>query len=324
MADDEAAGLMYREEFASEHFDDAIQYDPARLSLFKRECLGVFLPTRRFNRANDRRDGLTTKLVRHANGPFMHRREAGLRSRLSGQLRVQAGDHWVHQPVQPGGAQFGQPDQGHSQGMQVNREVIAVEARAADELAVEKRGRIRHSPERARDRPVQRVDRAVEVREHLGRRSERDRRLQRVRTGLRATQVAQSLGDPGEDIVATGKPGVEHIARRAGDRELGGQDGQRVPQDLPGVRGREHGKRRGHRDALDQRHPLLGAKPQRHETGLRQRLSRWDRPSSRPAGQHIARARQRRAEMREAHDFARHAGRPARNCGQHAECDRFR
>ena len=137
---------MHCEEFAGEHFDDAVQHDPARLRLFERECLRVFLAARRLNRADDRRDGLTTKLVRYADRPLVHRRQAGLRSRLGGQLRVQAGDRRIHQQVQPGGAQFRHPDQGHSQGMEVNREVIAVEARAADELAVEERGRIRHSP----------------------------------------------------------------------------------------------------------------------------------------------------------------------------------
>ena len=65
--------------------------------------------------------GLTAKLVRHADGPLVHRREAGLRSRLGRQLRVQAGDGRIHEPVQPGRAKFGHPDQCHGQGMQVNR-----------------------------------------------------------------------------------------------------------------------------------------------------------------------------------------------------------
>ena len=139
-----------------------------RLRLSKREGLRVFLSARCLNRADDRRDGLTTKLVRDADRPLVHRREAGLRSRLGRQLRVQAGDGRVHEPVQPGGAQLGHPDQGHGQGMEVNREVIAVEARAADELAVQERGRIRHSPESALGRRVQGVDRAAEVGENLG------------------------------------------------------------------------------------------------------------------------------------------------------------
>ena len=77
-------------------------------------------------------------------------------------------------------------------------------------------------------------------------------------------QVTQSLGDLGEGIVTASKPCVEHVAGGARDRELGRQHGQPVPQDPPGVLGREHGQRRCHRDALNQRHTLLGAKTQRH------------------------------------------------------------
>ena len=80
-ADGKAAGLMHGEEFAREHLGNAIECGPARLSRFKRECLGVFLPARRLNRPDDRRDRLTTKLVRYADRPFGRDVET-LRSRL--------------------------------------------------------------------------------------------------------------------------------------------------------------------------------------------------------------------------------------------------
>ena len=82
----------------------------------------------------------TTGGVHQAHRALVHHDQAGLPPGLGGELRGQAGDPGVEHPVQPGRTGLGEVQHREADAVGAGREVEAVEARGAEEAAVDEGG----------------------------------------------------------------------------------------------------------------------------------------------------------------------------------------
>ena len=248
-----------------------------------RERLHVLLAAGGLDQADRGRAGQPPHGVDLPGGPLVHRRQAGLRARLPGQLRGQAGDGGVQQPVHAGRRHLGRVAERRGELVAVRGQVDAVEPGGAGELPVQVGGGVGDPGQGAAHGCLKRLARPDHMGQHRAGHAERHRCLQRPGRRVVADGRAEPAEDRGEQVVTAGAGRPVGIARRPD-----GGDGQRGrPFHERGQRGglaeAEHAQagRSGH--ALDQRDAFLRAERELAEPGLAQRLACRDQGFARPS-----------------------------------------
>ncbi len=194
-----------------------VQGAAQRLAGLPGEGLHVLLAAGGLDEAGRGRDGQPAQRVDLARGALVHGDQPGVRARPGGQLRGQAGNPGVEQPVHARRCDLGRVRERGGQLVAVRAQVDPVESGGAREPPAQERGRVGHPGERAADRGFERVPGPHHLGEDRADHPERHRRLQGPRLGV----VADGRAQPGEHA------GHDRVAPRA--RRRVGVAGRPVP-----------------------------------------------------------------------------------------------
>jgi len=295
--------LVAGQQFTRRHRASVVQRGAEFLGGLPGERLHVLLPAGCLDQADRGGDGQPPHGMDLTGGALVDRRQAGLRTRLAGQLRGQPGDSGIQQPVQAGRRHLRRVAQRRSEVVAMRGQVDSVEPGGAGEPAAEVGGGVGDPGQGAAGGRLELGGGPVDLGEYRPGHPERHRRLQRPRRRFISHGRAEPPEHRGQQVItAPARRGVG-ITRRPGH-----DDGQRRGRfhergERGGLAETERAQAGGSRHALDERDALLRAEGELSQPAAAQRLACGQQGPVRP--EYPADAGHGPERVRQLHDLAR-------------------